>query len=650
MSRPLLYILIGTVFLGGTGGAVYVWRKHAIERQQVIALNQIQEDLENGDFNSARSALNGIADQKERESKEQAVRRTELERGVEIRDIGMIRKALSDDHPEWLPAELREKAALQIAREAIQLRNWDEYENLRKMWEKDTQMANQWFLLHVNKTLAENERQKAAELLEQTQLNGKEEAMRLARLALLKADQPWKAMEYIDQGLKADPRNAELLSFRAQIEETAGRRADARLDYVAAVLSDKKNPLYRDGLATFYIRGGDFSAAAETWRETAEETSLGVYAFKAWFWSRLAGIPLSQALPEIRQPSWKKVAAALSSIPENNFTTPELEAGLLEADASKRTEVAWLHILQQIKDGKLQDAQNTLTAGFPAEADRMRPQLRERILACLLARNGGNPKEAFAGKAPASIADTEHPFLKQFSKWATNQTPDEESAAFTTFLAKPDALIGSLLTSGWPGAALILGEDGAFSPTTPTPDWLEYGYAKSLQSRRGKEAARTWLEARNNRCTSSDLLLGELQIATGAVDSGLVLLQKVAGTQTEQAGRAAWSLAMIALEKGDSAGARKLVTDHADLAGGIQGKEILARAALAEGNRAETAKIYQELGTDSVDAMIFLSKEAFAAGNYSDARKWTTELAKRFPEVPKFRENLLKIAEMENQK
>jgi len=75
----------------------------------------------------------------------------------------------------------------------------------------------------------------------------------------------------------------------------------------------------------------------------------------------------------------------------------------------------------------------------------------------------------------------------------------------------------------------------------------------------------------------------------------------------------------------------------------VQGKELLARAALAEGSRPETLRIYQELGDQSADAMIFMSKEAFAAGDFEQARKWTILLARRFPEQLQFRENIIAI-------
>jgi hypothetical protein len=70
-------------------------------------------------------------------------------------------------------------------------------------------------------------------------------------------------------------------------------------------------------------------------------------------------------------------------------------------------------------------------------------------------------------------------------------------------------------------------------------------------------------------------------------------------------------------------------------------------AALALGDRKESVRIYEKLGDQSADAMIFLSKEAFAAGDFADARKWTATLARRFPEQPEFRKNLIKIDEAE---
>jgi len=123
----------------------------------------------------------------------------------------------------------------------------------------------------------------------------------------------------------------------------------------------------------------------------------------------------------------------------------------------------------------------------------------------------------------------------------------------------------------------------------------------------------------------------------------LLVLGKIAAGESPHASRAAWTLALAELDRGNPAKAREITLAAPALAAGVQGKEILARCALAEGSRAETLRIYQELGEQSVDAMIFLSKEAFAGGDFEQARKWTAKLAQRFPEQPSFRQNLIKI-------
>ncbi|MCX6878499.1 MAG: hypothetical protein NTW21_32495 [Verrucomicrobia bacterium] len=127
------------------------------------------------------------------------------------------------------------------------------------------------------------------------------------------------------------------------------------------------------------------------------------------------------------------------------------------------------------------------------------------------------------------------------------------------------------------------------------------------------------------------------------MDRGLAVLHTLAAGTSPHASRASWTLALAELDRGNSAKARQLTLAAPTLAASVPGREILARIALAEGTRAETLRIYQELGEQSADAMIFLSKEAFAAGDFDQAWKWTAKLAQRFPEQPAFRRNLLAI-------
>jgi tetratricopeptide (TPR) repeat protein len=182
------------------------------------------------------------------------------------------------------------------------------------------------------------------------------------------------------------------------------------------------------------------------------------------------------------------------------------------------------------------------------------------------------------------------------------------------------------------------------------PEWFDYGYAKSLLLRDGKEPARKWLESLPTRSIAAELLLGELRLTSGAVEQGLATLGKIAAGESPHAGRAAWTLALAELDRGNSAKARQITLAAPALASSVPGKELLARIALAEGDRTETLRIYQELGDQSADAMIFLSKEAFAGGDFEQARKWTGKLAQRFPEQPEFRQNLIKIDQAEKPK
>jgi Tfp pilus assembly protein PilF len=641
VTTKRLCIVSGLVlFAGGIG----FWRHHVVTKRAAMAQTAIEHGLATADFIAARSALTGIADPQRRTAMEHEIRLAELKNALTYRDTGLMRRAIGTDGQTWIPPQLLETAELELAREAVQSHDFDTYQKTAGKWHTKTAMPGQWKLLEADQLLARKLPGEAEQLLKSAQLSGTEDALRHARLSLLEAKEPWKAITRIDEGLKTEPRNADLLSFRAQIEEAAGREEDARLDYVAAVLAERNNPLYRDILANFYLRHGDLPNAAQTWRDAAQDTGLGVYALKCWFWSRMAGAPLTQPLPPCRQPGWTELVTALTATPDGVFWNDSLDAAFTRIHGGNpRPEIIWLRLLESIRIHDLKTARRQLDIGFPREADRLWPDLALRLRVHLAARNGENPRLPLAAMEPPSVADNAHPFLIGFSQWAKRTAPAGSNEKFESWLAKPDALTGILLASGWGGAALTMGKAGQLVPDPGAPEWFDYGYAKSLLMRDGKQPARQWLESLPARSNASDLLLGELRLSTGAVDQGLALLQQIANSPSPIASRAAWTLALAELDRGKPAQARQITMAAPGLAASVPGREILARIALAESARAETLRIYQELGEQSADAMIFLSKEAFAAGDFEQARKWTSKLAQQFPEQPAFRKNLLEI-------
>jgi tetratricopeptide (TPR) repeat protein len=650
VSQKLKIVLLLVVLaIAGGGVGVWFWRKGVVEKHSKVALELIQASVAAGDFVSARSALAGLADPAVKTAKEHEIRTAELKHALSIRDMSLMRVAIGEDGESWIDPALVEAAELEQARDGLQTRDFETYQRLADKWKAKATLTGQWTLLEADQLLAKQLRDDALKLLKSATFTKKEDdALRYSRLALLDAKEPWKAMESIDAGLKVDPRNADLLSFRGQIEEAAGRTADARLDYVAAVLSERKNPIHRENLANFYIRMGDRSAAAETWRDAAEDTGLGVYALKAWFWAKVSGVRLSKPIPPCRQQGWNELITAIIAAPEDVFWNSDLEAALAKVPGLKRPELTWLRLLEAIRENNTENALNALDKGFPREAERLMPDLSLRLLVHLTARAGKDPRLAFTGREKmAAVSPEAHPFLIAFSQWANNTTAGDEGMRFQAWLAAPTAPVGTFISIGWAGAATILGNGDKLVIDKDAPDWFDYGYAKCLHQTKGKETARKWLEALPARTPAAELFLGELQLATGAVDQGLASLQKVSGSTSPQASRAQWTLAFAELDRGNTAKAREIVAASATLAESVQGKEILARAALAEGKKDETVKIYTELGDKSPDAMIFLSKEAFAVKDYAQARKWTALLTRRFPEQPSFRENLLKIDEAE---
>jgi len=642
--RCLIALLVLAILTIG----VWWWRVRVITRQADLAACAVSHGVAVGDFVSARSALAGFRDPALRTAKEREVRSAEFQQALSISDTGLLRRAIGSDGEQWIaPAQL-EAADLILAREAVLTRDFEYYQKIHSKWRERSAQHGQWVLLEADELLALKQPDDALRLLQEARLSGQEEAQRNARLALLEAREPWKAISTVDEGLKADPKNADLLSFRAQIEEAAGRDSDARLDYVAAVLSERRNPLHREILANFYLRHGNLQGAAETWRDAAEDTGLGVYALKSWFWARMAGVHLAQALPPSRQPGWRELISALSATPDDMFWSSDLDLVLSRVSAGvHRPEIVWLRVLESIRSQPIKSARAQIEIGFPRAAENLKPDLALKLLAGLAAREGQDPHMVFAGRDMLPQPRNAHPFDQAFNNWVKRVGTDDERGHFEAWLAQPAATVATLLAVGWSGAALTVGQAEKLVPGPDAPDWFDAAYASALLIRDGKAPAQTWLESLPSRSKAAELQLGEILLTSGKVDKGLATLRQLAVPGSPVSSRASWTLALAELDGGNAAAARQVTVANPSFSDSVQGKEILARIALAEGSRAETIRIYKELGDQSADAMIFLSKEAFAAGDFAQARKWTSILAQQFPEQPRFRLNLLQIDQAE---
>lgn len=648
MMTKSIWKTIGLVLLllGLLAGALFAWRHSVMTKRAEWSNRMLSSAIGERDFVTAKSALAAIADPVERAEKGKQIRDAELADAVERRDVGAIRQATSPASDSDFPLDLSERADLVLAREALRNRRLEECEAWVESWSGKSRLSGQWMLLKADLMLARGESRQALEFLKAATLEGEEDALRHARLALIQAREPWKAMASIEEGLRANPRSAELLSFRAQLQEAAGRAADARLDYVAAVLSDPSSPLHRDVLANFQLRIGEPSNAADTWRDAAETTKLGIFAFKAWFWSRICGVALSRPMPEIPDAGWGKVMAEIKGLPDGAFMSLSLNHALAGIRGlSQRPEVIWLHVLEDLRASNWKAAIARIESGFPRSAELMSPGLAARLLANLAAVSGGDPRVALAGKDLPQLPLEPHPFLREFEEWRKSSSSQEE--VFVQWMANPASLAATLFAHGWHGAALDVAGGSGLEPVVGAPAWFDFGYARCLLVRDGPAVARRWIESLPDPSAAVQLTHAEILLTGGEVELGLKQLAGLASGESPHAGRAAWSLALAELDRGNAAEAGRWVRVNPELLASVAGREILARIALVEGKPDEALRVYRDLGEQSADAMIYLSKLAFAEKNWPEARNWTGKLARRFPAEPQFRKNLLRIDDEE---
>jgi tetratricopeptide (TPR) repeat protein len=644
---PLILLLLVAISLAA-GGGVWYWKTKVTAKLDRESRERIRVYLAANDFISARSSLSGVADPAQKKILERQIRLSEMEFALKYRDAQTLLEAYGEDGDDWVEPDLAERVALVLARASVDKGDQGGYERWSNPWrDKSRERAGKWFLLSVDQLLAKGKQDDAVKLLNSKTFQGQDEGYRQARLALISAARPAEAFVHVEEGLKADPKNGDLLSFRAQLYEAANKPTDARINYVAALLAEPGNPLHRDTLANFYRRTGNMPLAIDTLWQTTKDLDLGVYAFKAWFWSRLTGYSFPAEPAKCTQVKWDKVVQVTQSMKTGPYFNDELEQALRGLPGTdRRPEEYWLRLLQDLKTGNKEEAFKSLDS-LPSQSLSLWPGLAPRLRAVLLAQSGQDPHLAFTTENNFEGSAETHSFIRDFTRWARHEMPADEDARFLAWLKTPESLPGLFLASGWVGVALDLGNDEQFLISDASPEWLAYGYAIAIKDRKGTDAAIRWLEKRTKHGPAESLMLGELLIATKQADRGLPLVRSVADGSSPQAGRAKWTLAMMALGNGKSQEARDLVQSNAELSSSARGIEILARAALLDGRKDEAEKLYLGITDQSTDALLFLSKEAYAAKRFADARKWTQILISRFPDEKKFRENLKKINEAE---
>jgi hypothetical protein len=112
--------------------------------------------------------------------------------------------------------------------------------------------------------------------------------------------------------------------------------------------------------------------------------------------------------------------------------------------------------------------------------------------------------------------------------------------------------------------------------------------------------------------------------------------------------RAAWLLGVAALSQNRPQEAVQIVNAQPRLRDATTGREMLARAALAEGRTDDCTRDYEALASESAEAKAYLARLAFARHDWVAARRYTNELMVLFPDQLELRANLEAIARAES--
>ena len=640
-------IIIGILILlvAGVGAffGIAAWRSSVVARQEQRAYAKAWQCLSN---NAPADALS-IKSLMARPDSKLDWPAVEVAALAGLRDLPRL-STIYQNTPDRVLAN--EEASVLIARGFISSRRPVDFNRIRTLWRGHEKQPALWLILDSDALILQGRPRDAEKLLKSTTLPGKSDADRLTRLALLIAgrDMPG-AWKLINQASELDPRNPDIRSFRAQIEEAAGRPGEARVDYVAAVVAQTNNPVLRDDLAEFYRRQGNYDLALKTWREALTLPTYDYLWLKAAFWGKVIQ-PVPLAADKVAAGDLQPLAQWVIGLPAGTYFDTGSFNQLTQARRylSERPELFWLQIIDQLKNHHEQDAFNSLK--FNSFRSRSyQPDLEAALMRILSYRLDHAFSPADYNYVSAVPAKDRHQFyilLDQLAQAEAGGTLQPLPADLQALLRGPDVFAAAFLAAGWREAALQL-----YFGANPSayPDWFAYGFAQSLRVNRGNQAALDFL-ANQKPAPDTDLLRAEILLAAGKSQDALNKFASLASLNSAVGFRASYLLALADLDLKKYNDARAWIAHQPLLANDVAGKELNARITLREGNLAEASKLYHALATESIEARVFLAHEAYDHKQWAEARRYTLELLNLMPDQLQLRANLEAIAKAESGK
>lgn len=646
MRRYATWIALGVVALVA-GGGVFVLAQWQSKKVQARRLEFAEELLQSDRAGEALDLLTA----ENRPTNPEAQQRFGALQVEALRRAGQVDqlRQLYYTSPQWFDSD--EEAVLLVARALLAMDDEFHFEQLTDRWENRQTLKSQWFAMRIDRLLKQGERREALRLLESHKFEGKDDFARLSRLALLHAKEPEKAWRFLDQAYELDSENRTLRLFRGNLLETAGRRAEARVEYVAAYIADPTDAAMCDQLAEFYRRCGNHRAAQAIWSDLDPAHSTDFIELKRAFWSRVTAPATTLGSPP--PGPWQDFAKYIAELPEERFWD-ETKFAELKASSSLakiRQETYWLKLFQLFKDhqagtASLQDVRRHLIENKVSATYSYSNDLQRALTLATTYRLKGNLNAESIVREGGRSVSRRHRFFDQLD--AAHYQWSLEGAAYRT-PAELDALLRDdnvyaviAMAAGWTETAVRLDTGRPLGDGTPT--WAAYGMTQAYRMNRGVEAALRYA-VNQPRSPLLQVLIGELHLAGGDNEKALRILGEEAAENTEIGMRAAWLAAMALLETERLDEAEKIVRSNLRLETNALGQETLAKIATLRGDADSAAAIYGRIKDESFEAAAYEAKRAYARDDFTTAEQLTLQLLKRMPESIQLRQNLRAIRE-----
>lgn len=627
------------LFLAGAGA--HFWRARLKANRTNLAFERTRAALDHREYQRALLFINS----RPPTDKSEELRRwadLEVECGVQL---GLINRldSLHRFQPQAVLAN--EKACLLLARAAVHLDQPERADLFADAWRDRSKNPNYWTCFDADRLTMQGKSEAAIRLLEANRFEGAHDCGRLVRLAAMTAGADFKAAwNLLAEAYTRNPRNAEVRLYRGQVLERAGQLRFARVEFEAAHFADTNNPIYRDTLGEFYRRQGNLAGALDVWGQSLTNDTAGFLWTKALFWNRVTrGADLPAYTVTNRSSVSFHFNRYLSALPADRFWDGS-SFDLLPHQAlisTRQQEAWWLQILEMLREGKERAALDRLIDN-PWGERVWNPAMYSALTRVLNFRRFGdlNPAQWFPPDAVGS-ATNGHSFLAELEVTARKRRVMRELFTIPRelegLMKSPDAVGVVLLSGGWFKAGLDLLKTERWPNELPA--WAPYSVTQAKRLVEGNAAALEYA-LKQRRSTALTMAIGELQIAAGKVEEGDATLASMVKLRSPVGRRSAWVLANARLQLSKPADAKAVVEAQPLLRDSTEGRELLARIAIAQGDAKTATEIYESIVDHSLEARAILARAAYASQDYARAKKLTEELQYELPDALKLRANL----------